>query len=328
MGIDWNGKGTGTRIVVTQYDPATRKRRVVHHEAIDDDKATTKKSFNRIVELNKLWHCDYVYVDAGFGFVQDELIKDIGVQAGTFDSDTAKLKYINVVDFGAKLETNAIVPNRNPDSKYLADPKDDILKRRTKPFMVEGTVMAFEMELVEVSREYALLEEQLRGFRVKTWTKGGAADTYSTDADSGDHDLDAFMLSMLGIELNYGLWHTKETVRRLVQIAHVSGWGLPSTVISQPTAAPIPTPEPPAAAQTERMRELKRDVSGVPARTKPQSSLQEQYRLLHMARQSYTVAPINPGGPGNGRVPSRTSFFQTSSRPGFNSTGRRFGGGG
>jgi hypothetical protein len=194
--------------------------------------------------------------------------------------------------------------------------------------MVEGTVMAFEMELVEVSREYALLEEQLRGFRVKTWTKGGAADTYSTDADSGDHDLDAFMLSMLGIELNYGLWHTKETVRRLVQIAHVSGWGLPSTVISQPTAAPIPTPEPPAAAQTEKMRELKRDVSGVPARTKPQSSLQEQYRLLHMARQSYTIAPINPGGPGNGRVPSRTSFFQTSSRPGFNSTGRRFGGGG
>jgi hypothetical protein len=133
---------------------------------------------------------------------------------------------------------------------------------------------------------------------------------------------------MLGIELNYGLWHTKETVRRLVQIAHVSGWGLPSTVISQPTAAPIPTPEPPAAAQTEKMRELKRDVSGVPARTKPQSSLQEQYRLLHMARQSYTIAPINPGGPGNGRVPSRTSFFQTSSRPGFNSTGRRFGGGG
>ena len=298
MGIDWNGKGTGTRIVVTQYDPATRKRRVVHHEAIDDDKATTKKSFNRIVELNKLWHCDYVYVDAGFGFVQDELIKDIGVQAGTFDSDTAKLKYINVVDFGAKLETNALVPNRNPDSKYLPNPKDDILKRRTKPFMVEGVVMAFEMELVEVSREYALLEEQLRGFRVKTWTKGGAADTYSTDADSGDHDLDAFMLSMLGIELNYGLWHTKETVRRLVQIAHVSGWGLPSTVISQQAASPVQTPEPAAGGQTERMRELKRDTSGVPARTKPESNLQEQYRLLHMARQSYTVAPVNsPGGP-------------------------------
>jgi hypothetical protein len=76
------------------------------------------------------------------------------------------------------------------------------------------------------------------------------------------------------------------------------------------------------------MRELKRDTAGVPARTKPESNLQEQYRLLHMARQSYTVAPVNsPGSAGNGRVPSRTSFFQNSTRPGFGSAGRRFGGG-
>jgi hypothetical protein len=86
------------------------------------------------------------------------------------------------------------------------------------------------------------------------------------------------MLSMLGIELNYGLWHTKETVRRLVQIAHVSGWGLPSTVISQQAASPVQTPGPPAPAATERMRELKRETSGVPARTKSESNLQEQYR--------------------------------------------------
>ena len=106
--------------------------------------------------------------------------------------------------------------------------------------MVEGVVMAFEMGLVEVSREYTLLEEQLRGYRVKTWTKGGAADTYTTDSDSGDHDLDAFMLSMLGIELNYGLWHTKEAVRRLLQIAHTGGWGLPSTQSSQGTTQEDP----------------------------------------------------------------------------------------
>jgi len=43
-----------------------------------------------------------------------------------------------------------------------------------------------------------------------------------------------------------------------------------------------------------------------------------------MARQSYTVAPVNsPGSAGNGRVPSRTSFFQNSTRPGFGSAGRR-----
>jgi hypothetical protein len=129
------------------------------------------------------------------------------------------------------------------------------------------------------------------------------------------------MLSMLGIELNYGLWHTKETITRLVQIAHVSGWGLPSTVVS-PQMEPVQV-----SASAERTRELKREASGVPARTKPESNLQEQYRLLHMSRQSYTVAPVGGySSAGNGRVPSRTSFFQGSTRPGFGSAGRRFGG--
>ena len=319
MGIDWNGKGTGTRIVVTQYDPSTRKRRVVHHETIDDPKSTTRKSMARIVEINKMWHCDHVYVDAGFGFVQDELIKEIGVAAGTFDPDTAKLKYIKVIDFGAKLETNAIVPNRDPNSKYLADPKDDILKRRTKPFMVEGMVMAFEAGLVEISREYNTLEEQLRGYRVKTWTKGGAADTYITDSESGDHDLDACMLSMLGIELNYGLWHTKESIRRLVQIAHVSGWGLPATVVNtQPAAADDPEQSP--AARIEQNRQLRRQASGVPSRVtaaQTGTSLQEKYRLMYLSKGSYIAAPTGGGAASsNGRVPTRTGVFQGASRGG------------
>jgi hypothetical protein len=277
-------------------------------------------SMSRIVEINKMWHCDYVYVDAGFGFVQDELIKEIGVAAGTFDSDTAKLKYINVIDFGAKLETNAIVPNRDPNSKYLPDPKDDILKRRTKPFMVEGVVMAFEAGLVEISREYALLEEQLRGYRVRTWTKGGAADTYITDSESGDHDLDAFMLSMLGIELNYGLWHTKESIRRLVQIAHVSGWGLPSSVSNQQPAAAA-EPEQTPLARTEQNRAFRRQAAGIPSRVTAQQtgqSLQEKYRLLHLSQRSYIAAPVGGGAAGsNGRVPTRTGLFLGSPRGGM-----------
>lgn len=315
MGVDWNGKGTGTRIVVTEYDPTSRKRRVVAHEVIDDARATTQKSFDRIVALNKSWHCDHVYVDAGFGFVQDEMLKVIGVQAGTYDVDTAKLKYVNVIDFGAKLETNSIVPNRNSSSKYLEDPKDSILQRRTKPFMVEGVVMAFEMGLVEVSREYTLLEEQLRGYRVKTWTKGGAADTYITDSDSGDHDLDAFMLSMLGIELNYGLWHTKEAVRRLLQIAHTGGWGLPSTSVSSNSTN----------NQEVNLLELKKEKSGIASRTEGKGSLQEQYRLVFLAKKSYIAAPVENTNKLSGKIPSRTSSFSTSNRGSNNSERSGFG---
>jgi hypothetical protein len=324
MGVDWNGKGTGTRIVVTEYDPESKKRRVVAHEVIDDARATTQKSFDKIVFLNKMWHCDHVYVDAGFGFVQDEMLKLIGVQAGIYDTDTAKLKYIKVIDFGANLETNKLVPNRNSDSKYTTEDKDISIKRRTKPFMVEGTVMAFETGLVEISREYTLLEEQLRGYRVKTWTKGGTADTYATDSDSGDHDLDAFMLSMLGIELNYGLWQTKEAVRRLVQIAHTGGWGVPSINFGQNNSIPNFSKE---VENTPNIADVKKQLSGIPSRTE-KSSLQEQYRLLYLSRNSYMAAPVDPGG-SSGKIPSRTSAFSGTNktgRSGFNFSSGNFNG--
>jgi hypothetical protein len=327
MGVDWNGKGTGTRIIIVEYDPETRKRRVVAHAVVDDPKSTTMKSLYKIRDLNRDWHCDYVYVDAGFGFVQDEMLKMIGVEAGDWDPDTARLKHINVIDFGAKLETNRIVPNRDPESKYLPDPKDEELKRKTKPFMVEGAVIALEAELVEISREFKLLEEQMRGYRVKTWSKGGAADTYETDSESGDHDLDAFMLAMLGVELNWGLWHTPETLKRIIKVCHISGWGLPSTLEVAPgflsAEAPVAV-----SLSPQQAREVQREAAGIPSRTAEETSknLINQYRLMALQRLAGNpfVAPQQSGG---GRVASRTDVFQNQPgnfRGGINGTPNRF----
>jgi len=318
MGVDWNAKGTGTRIIVVEYNPDGRKRRLVAHAVVDDPKSTTMKSLHKIRDMNRDWHCDYVYIDAGFGFVQDEMLKMIGVEAGDWDPDTAKLKHIQIIDFGAKLETNRIVPNRDPESKYLPDPKDEELKRRTKPFMVEGSVIAFEAELVEISREFKLLEEQLRGYRVKTWTKGGQADTYETDAENGDHDLDAFMLAMLGIESHWGLWHTPETLHRVIRVCHLSGWGLPATMgvtpATLPGEAPVAVP-----LSNDQARDARREANGVPSRTPQQTSqnLVDQYRLLALQRLAggvtMNLASQTPKG-----VTSRTSVFNSQLQPGGN----------
>jgi len=330
MGIDWNGKGTGTRICVVEYDPESRIRRVVARATVDDPRATTKMSIAKIIDLNRSWHCEEIYVDAGFGFVQDELLRDVGAQNPN-DPDLAKLKHIQVIDSGAKLKTNRIVPNRDPDSKYKPDPKEEELERRTKPFLVEGAVMCFEGNLVQLSgQDDKLLEDQIRGYRVKTWTKGGQADTYETDAESGDHDLDALLLALLGAELKYGLWHTTDVVKRLVQIAHVSGWGLPATTVPNQMAARFRDVQ--EKVDPSVMRELAREEAGIPARNRPQrvaASLQEQYRLMYLSRNAVTIAPT--GGPaaslrGGGRIPSRTSVFQqgTSQRPAHHGAGRRF----
>ena len=329
MGIDWNGKGTGTRICVVEYDTDSRVRRVVARAVVDDPAATTKMSIAKIIELNRDWHCEEIYVDAGFGFVQDELLRDVGAK-NPHDPDVAKLKYINVVDFGAKLKTNRIVPNRDPDSKYKPNPKEEELERRTKPFLVEGAVMCFEGNLVAISgTNDKLLEEQIRGYRVKTWTKGGQADTYETDAESGDHDLDALLLALLGVELKYGLWHTEETNKRLAQIAHVSGWGLPATMAANPMMAARMRES--QQAQPETIRELARDDANIPARTRPQrtaDNLRDQYRLLHLSRNAMVIAPGTPQSSlrGGGRIPSRTTVFQqgASARPQYHGSGRRF----
>jgi hypothetical protein len=301
MGVDWNGKGTGTRIRIVEYDPETRTRRVVKAVTIADLEWTVSKSIAMIVQLNQEWHCTEVGIDAGFGFAQDELIRVQGQNAAPSEVDKKRLKFVKVIDFGAKLETNKLVPNRDPDSKYLPE-DDDQLKRATKPFMVEGCVMAFEGELVQFSAEDKLLEEQLRGYRVKNWTKSDVANSYETDSESGDHDLDAFMIAMLLIELKYGLWHTPETMKRLAQIAHVSGWG----IAGSPTVA--------APSSTAQKILAKQESNHIPSRVTGQGPKlgpsQDELRILHHMKGGMYVAPKNPGTAPGSRVPSRTGIFQ------------------
>lgn len=309
MGIDWNGKGTGTRIRVVGFDPQTKIRRVVDKRTVDKPGFTTTDSINAVIEMNKKWHCDEIFVDAGFGFVQDELLKMAGAVGK--DHDTQKLKDIKTIDFGAQLKFNKLVSNRDPSkqTRYLPDPKDEELKRMTKPFMVEGSVIAFEHRLVQFSDDDSILEEQLRAYRVKTYSSHGYANTYESDGGVGDHDLDAFMLAMMAIEQKYGLFATKESYRRIASFGYVPGWGVP-------TAPSIQTP-----AQAIDPATQKKERAGVPSRTISRDK-NEEYRIMRIMKSpqgnSAYVAPVQRKGTEVGNssgVPSRTSAFRGPQRP-------------
>lgn len=309
MGIDWNGKGTGTRIRVSSYDPETKMRRCVDKRTVDKPGYTTTDSITAVIEMNKKWHCDEIYVDAGFGFAQDELIRLAGSLSK--DHDTQKLKHIQTIDFGAQLAFNKLVPNRDPDKKtrYLPDPKDEELKRMTKPFMVEGCVIAFEHRLVQFSDEDTVLEEQLRAYRVKTYSSHGYANTYESDGGVGDHDLDAFMLSMMAIEQKYGLFATRESYRRIASFGYVPGWGVPTA----------PSIQSPARAVDPSIQ--KKERAGVPSRVINRDQNTE-YRIQRIMKSpngnSAYIAPVQRQGSETGRtsgVPSRTSMFKGPQRP-------------
>lgn len=302
IGVDWNGKGTGTRIRVVSYDPETKIRKCVDKLTVDHPGFTTTDSIQALVDMSKKWHPEEIFCDMGFGFAQDELIRQVGEKS--HDRDVQKLKDAHFIDFGAQLAFNKIIPNRDPkkQTRYLPDPKDEELKRMTKPFMVEGAVIAFEQRLVQFSDDDTLLDEQLRAYRVKTYSSHGYANTYEVDGNCGDHDLDAFMLSLMAVEQKYGLFATKEAYRRMASFGYVPGWGVPSpmeTVTDRPMTA------------TER----KMERAGIPSRQTPNDK-REEYRIAYLTRNgagrpSGMIAPVHRRGvSGPQGVPSRTSAFK------------------
>jgi hypothetical protein len=305
MGVDWNGKGTGTRIRVVGYNPETKIRRCVDRATIDKLGVTTMDSIQAIIDMNKKWHCEDIFVDAGFGFAQDELIRLAGT-VGT-DRDTQKLKDIHTIDFGAQLIFNRLVSKRNADkqTRYLPDPKDDELKRMTKPFMVEGAVLIFEQRLIQFSNDDLLLEEQLRAYRVKTYSNHGYANTYEVDGDCGDHDLDAFMLALMAVEQKYGLFIAKESYRRMATFGFVPGWGVPSPIVS-------------TTEKSANIMDQKLERAGVPSRQMPQTK-NDEYRIAYLTRNgsgkpSGMIVPTRRGNKST-PVPSRTSAFKKNPAP-------------
>jgi hypothetical protein len=297
MGVDWNGQGTGTRIRVVEYDPNTRMTRCVAKQSVDKAGFTTKDSLDAIVALNKKWRCTKIYVDHGYGASQFDQLKLIGLNATDFD--TQRLKDVKSIDFGANLITNGLTATRTKNgSRYI---EQEEVKRRTKPFMVEGAVMRFEQQLVEFSDDDIILDEQLRGYRVKSYSADGYANTYTWEGSVGDHDLDAFMLALLAVEMDHGLYSTPEIHRKMANVEHVSSWGMP-------------TPRSATPASSQEMLEEKKDLSGLNRRVLTNNAPQDEFRILFLQRGGATIAP-NPRA--NRSFNSRTEIFGSK-------TGRRF----
>ncbi len=300
MGVDWNGQGTGARVRIVGFDPATKKRRIVAHQAITSSNIDT---INAIKLMNRRWQCEEIYVDAGFGFVQDELLRLVGHNP-EHPADT-KLRDIHVIDFGATIKTNKLVPNRGYE-KYIQSRE---LERRTKPFMVEGAVMCLEDGLFEFSDEDKILDDQLRAYRVKTWSQHGYANTYEA-GNVGDHDLDAVMLALLGIELKYGLFANRQA-QKIATITHLAAYSMPD--LDQVLEKRRKEEKLDDAQLTDAKRDLIKQLKGVPSRTSDSKQMR-QSGILHAIPGGAVVGP-----------PSRTSTASRASRmaPNRNGYGNR-----
>jgi len=190
IGCDWNDTENGTKIRVTEWDPDRMILRSVDTATIQKAGWTQSAAVDAIIAMNRKWTADYVYVDAGFGAMQTEVLRKFGQQAQFRRDQWAhvdmKLLETKGVNFSSKVD--------------IFDPISGLPKKLPmKPYMVEAAVRKFEAGTIEISSEDEILIKQLTGYFVAKVSASGQP-IYES-GPSGDHDLDAFMLSILAFEI-------------------------------------------------------------------------------------------------------------------------------
>lgn len=194
MGVDWNGPGNGTRIAIVGYDPKNGKWCVVYREAIAVEEFAFHVAVERMVQLNRTWKCHSIYIDEGYGGMQDESLQKIGLAALAKKQSgdqyhTADLTFVEnckPVDFGSSLKYKVT----DPDTKQLVEKKKPL-----KNYMVENLQRHFELDSIWFSKADHDLKQQFMGYHSPRQGKHNEL-IYKADPEAGDHDLDAVMLAI------------------------------------------------------------------------------------------------------------------------------------
>jgi hypothetical protein len=144
IGVDWNDQENGTKIAVVEWNPERMKFRVVQKETVQKMGWTQTSAIEKLIELNRAWDCDYVYVDEGYGATQIEVIKQFGLSKKYSKDDNAhidaRLEYVVGINSSSKVE--------------VYDPStQEKIKKPMKPFMIENAVRRFEQGITGLQEE-------------------------------------------------------------------------------------------------------------------------------------------------------------------------------
>lgn len=205
MGIDWN-KNAGSEFVVVGYDFPTNQYIVLEAVNIPSGKFSAAVWKETVVRLNHKWQLDYVYADQGYG---QHIIEDLKLMAYQFKDSAQTPEQVSAArlyerliafDFGSKIELKSPIDNT------------PILKTG-KEYLVQNAVRIFEDEAITFSEEDRALYQQLLHYIVVRISDATHKPVYGTDnKDIGDHRLDAFMLALAGLQLEFGQYSKNVTM--------------------------------------------------------------------------------------------------------------------
>lgn len=184
LGVDWN-KSAGTHMTILQWSGNYLK--LVKKIIVTESDYTQTDAVDLIINLNRHWRFKYIFVDAGYGTVQTELLRKHALKEPSSKFDT--ILY-------------AVHMNQHLD---VIDPiSGEAVKRTAKPFLIEQTRKLLEDgylilpkeedTAVSASESNMGLIQQMRNFRIESVSIYGLP-RYSQGAD---HTLTAYYLACGG----------------------------------------------------------------------------------------------------------------------------------
>ena len=208
MGCDWNDDSVGTRIVALAFDKTQKKFFVAEHQRVSKEGWSQVEAVTKIVELNRKYVFDHLYVDEGFGTSQVQFIKKFAVdQFGKLPMGHPDLNLANTVPvcFSSSVETIDVQTGA-------------VIKKDTKVFLVENAARFLERGLYVLDPSYDRdLIAQMRGYIIKSRSPSGRPVFAAQDKRIGDHTLDAFMIAMYGFAMEYSEFINVQLSETLMQ---------------------------------------------------------------------------------------------------------------
>lgn len=194
MGVDWNHDKVGTRIVILAYHKLSGRYFTIVKEKVSKANWTQILAVEKIVDLNRMYEIDHIYVDEGFGITQASQLRLFSQsQYGKVPPNHPDLKLSKVVS----VNFSASITLRDPIS-------GDEYRKQTKQYMIEHSVDLLTRGLIVLQeKEDADIIAQMKNYVIKTKTVSGLKTYTYRDAQIADHDLDAFNIALHGFHTEY-----------------------------------------------------------------------------------------------------------------------------
>ena len=193
LGVDWNHDQVGTRLVLVAYDKTLQQFYILDKARVSLEGWTQQKAMEKIIEFNRRYNIDHIFVDAGFGATQIGDLRLYGeLQINKVPKGHPDLKLMDVqpVDFGSNVEI------RDPHS-------GEIFKQGLKQFAVQNSVLILEKDMITLHPEEDKdIIAQMKNYVQKSRNKGRVTYGYISKK-VGDHDLDALIIALFGFKKLY-----------------------------------------------------------------------------------------------------------------------------